>query len=161
MNMSCISLEFAQKNPGRCISNDNTHVPNIVMRANAKREDFVHQMREREMGCERRFANVLQLISRPNESSAIITTSAGQTNIGKMMSHIQWFCPCFESGGINQMESAATIANAKLGSNKRISLRRYAFMTSSWQCGSKRQKFPPASAIRSATLRADTFLTLR
>ena len=81
-------------------------------------------MRGREMGCSSRFAKVPELISRPNDATAIITSIAGHSRKGKIKRTGRQleFEPL--SSGTNQMEKLSTNAATKLGSNRRISLRR-------------------------------------
>src|ERR1035437_8713920 len=103
---------------------ENHHAPKIIPVAASKSRVFVHQIRVRGMGCASKFEKVPELNSRPNESSAIIITTAGQNKNGKKKRLVRMTGGEAPSAGISQNEKASSSAMTKLGSNSRISLRR-------------------------------------
>ena len=81
---------------------------------------FVHHTRERETGCANRLEKVPEDISRPNESSAIMTTTAGQRRKANTITITEGL----ETDGLLGAKHSERVINSamqKLGSNSLIS----------------------------------------
>src|SRR5471030_1022116 len=121
------------------------HKTPTTSNATASSEIFVCQIFSRETGCASNDANVPELTSTPNESSAIITATAGQITDGSI-ANMPVMSVLF-SQSKSQFEKVTAQPMRKLGSSSRISFLRSAFMMASgknWRscAGSRRVPSP-------------------